>query len=55
MRAYILPEVPATVTIDQMLIDGEFDEFEDFAAFGNGATQADFEDSWSDEELLELL
>lgn len=44
----------ASNPLEQILIDGEFDEFENFNA-GFNAMHADFEDSWSDEKLLELL
>lgn len=54
MRAQFVPVT--TAPIDQILIDGEFDEFENFNASGlNGQNQADFQDSWDDEALLELL
>lgn len=39
---------------DQLLIDGEFDEYDSSDAL-SAAFHTEMEDSWSDEELLELM
>ncbi len=44
----------AIANIDQILIDGEFDEYDNTDAL-SAAFHAEMEDSWSDEELIELL
>ncbi len=44
-------------SIDQVLIDGEFDEFETMAFDTDSLNTQhthDFDDSWNDEDLLDL-
>ena len=39
--------------IDHILIDGEFDEYDNITSL-NAAFHAEMEDSWSDEELMDM-